>query len=274
MSVNKNESCQSFLTNELAGTPVQIKKYSTLRKNLKVSPLFVLPDICKQFGRQNQTTISAMSPINNFKKKLSDPFFTFTYFERIIAIFCISIPLILWLTDGGIPHSFRRSISNYAYMSHSYVFGMLLCIAAMLFIFNGAVYYKNEPTMNISWHGQWYNVVLGLALIGTICFPHQEHPIEHYIFAAIFFVGNALVTGIFYKDKDKVASIIMAILTVLTIPLAFFMNVISILVAEWISLCVIAIHFILSTKKMDQPVNIDKPKRLTSLTTKAPAVLN
>ena len=127
--------------------------------------------------------------------------------------------------------------------------------------------------MGISWHGQWYNVVLGLALIGTICFPHEEHPIEHYIFAAIFFVGNALVTGIFYKDKDRVASITMAILTVLTIPLAFI-NVISILVAEWISLCVIAIHFILSTKKMDRPVNIDKPKRLPSPARKAPALLN
>ena len=214
-----------------------------------------------------------MNLISNFKDKLSDPLYTFKFFERSIAIFCIAIPLILWLTDGGLPHSFRRSISNYAYMGHSYVFGMLLCIAAMLFIFNGAVYYKNEPSMNISWHGQWYNVVLGLALIGTICFPHEEHPIEHYIFAAIFFVGNALVTGIFYKDKDKVASIIMAILTVLTIPLAFI-NVISILVAEWISLCVIAIHFILSTKKMNQPVNIDKPKRRPSLAAKAPALLN
>jgi hypothetical membrane protein len=200
-----------------------------------------------------------MNLIIKIRKKLSDPLLTFKYFERFIATFCITVPMILWLADGGMHHSFRQSISNYAYMGHSYVFGMLLCIAAMLFIFNGAVYYKNVPAKNISWHGQWYNVVLGLSLIGTICFPHAEYPIPHYVFAIIFFVGNALVTGIFYKDKDKVASIIMAILTVLTIPLAFI-NVISILVAEWISLTVIAIHFVLSTLQMDQPVTIKKSK--------------
>jgi hypothetical protein len=222
----------------------------------------VLPGIYKQFGRQNQTTISAMSPFNTFKKKLSDPLYTFRFFERLIAIFCITIPLILWLTDGGIPHSFRQSISNYVYMSHSYMFGMLLCIAAMLFIFNGAVYYKNTPEsdkIKISKHGQWYNVVLGVCLIGTICFPHNEYPIEHNTFAIIFFAGNVAVTGIFYKDKDKTASITMAVLTLLTIPLVI-KNVISILTAEWISLSVIAIHFILSTFKTDQPVNIEKRK--------------
>ena len=73
------------------------------------------------------------------KTTLADPLVTFKYFERFIAIFCIIMPLILWLADGGINHPFRDSISDYVYMPHSYVFGMLLCIAAMLFIFNGAV---------------------------------------------------------------------------------------------------------------------------------------
>ena len=129
-----------------------------------------------------------MSVINNIKSKLADPLLTFKYFERFIAIFCIIMPLILWLTDGILPHSFRSSISEYVYMCHSYIFGMLLCIAAMLFIYNGVVYYKSEEHLEISWHGQWYNIVLGLSLIGVISFPCNEHPVPHYTFAVIFFL--------------------------------------------------------------------------------------
>ena len=138
-----------------------------------------------------------MEIIKTIKEKLDDPLVTFKYFERLIALFCIFMPLFLWLADGLSMHPFRPSISNYVYMDHSYVFGMLLCIAAMLFIFNGAVYYKNEPHLHISKHGRWYNIVLGFSLLGVICFRHIEYTIIHNIFAGIFFIGNAVVTGIF-----------------------------------------------------------------------------
>ena len=201
-----------------------------------------------------------MKPINKIKASLADPLLTFKWFERFIATFCIIMPLILWLADGGLQVPFRSSISDYVYLKNSYLFGMLLCIAAMLFIFNGAVYYRSGEHLRISWHGQWYNVVLGLSLLGVICFPHKEFKIPHYTFAIIFFLGNAVVTGIFYKDKDKISSIILAILTVAAMPLAFT-NIITVLVAEWISLVVIAIHFILSTINMNKPVNETKHKR-------------
>ena len=195
-----------------------------------------------------------MQIIKTITDKLDDPLVTFKYFERFIALFCIIMPLFLWLADGLSMHPFRPSISNYVYMDHSYVFGMLLCIAAMLFIFNGAVYYKNEPHMRISKHGRWYNIVLGFSLLGVICFPHIEYTILHNIFAGIFFIGNAVVTGIFYKDKDKIKSIILAILTLASLPLALA-NVITLFVAEWISLAVIGIHFLLSTLEMDKEVS-------------------
>lgn len=198
-----------------------------------------------------------MSLFTAIKSKLSDPLFTFKIFERFIAAFCILIPLILALNDRGEAHFFRTSISEYAYMPHSYIFGMLLSIAAMLFIFNGAVYFKsiNSPdALKISVHGQWYNVVLGISLLCLICLPCDDYPVPHYIFAIFFFLGNAIVTGVFYKDKDKIASIILAILTVIALPFALF-GVISLLVAEWISLTVIAIHFILNTINMNKPVN-------------------
>ena len=202
-----------------------------------------------------------MKIIDNVKVKLADPLSTFKYFERFVGLFCIIIPLILYLADDTIPHTFRPSISNYVYMNNSHVFGMLMCIAAMLFIYNGAIYYKNEQHMNISWHGQWYNVILGLSLIGVICFPHEEYPIPHFTFAGIFFIGNALVKGIFYKDKDKKKSIFMAILIIAAIPFAFA-DIISLLAAEWISLTVIGIHFVLSSIDMDQQVTVGKPKTL------------
>jgi hypothetical membrane protein len=198
-----------------------------------------------------------MSLFTAIRSKLSNPLFTFKIFERFIAAFCILIPLILWFNDGGVNHSFRPSISEYAYMPHSYVFGMLLSIAAMLFIFNGAVYFKSvnsSDALKISVHGQWYNVVLGVSLLCLICLPCDDYPVPHYIFAIFFFLGNAIVTGVFYKDKDKIASIILAILTVIALPFALF-GVISLLVAEWISLTVIAIHFILNTINMNKPVN-------------------
>lgn len=181
-------------------------------------------------------------------------------FERFIAVFCILMPLILLLADGGPQQPFRPSISNYVYMKRSYLYGMLLCIAAMLFIYNGVVYYKNEPRLNISWNGQWYNIVLGVSLIGVIIFPHLERPVLHYIFAGLFFVGNAVVAGLFYKDKDKKKSIALALLTIMAFPLAFA-KIISLLAAEWLSLVVIGVHFILSTIDMDEPVTKAKPKR-------------
>ena len=205
-----------------------------------------------------------MNIINSAKNKLADPLLTFKYFERLIAVFCTLMPVILWLADGEMQHPFPHSISNYVYMEHSYVFGMLLAIAAMLFIFNGAVYYKTEEHLHISWHGQWYNIVLGLSLIGVICFPHEESPVPHYIFAGLFFLGNAVVIAFFHKDKDKIKSISMAVLTLAAMPLAF-MHVISLLVAEWISLLVISIHFVLSTLEMYKQVNEKKPKALLPL---------
>ena len=65
-----------------------------------------------------------------------------------------------------------------------------------------------------------------------------------------------------FKDKDKIKSIILAILTVAAMPLVYF-GVFTLLVAEWISLFVIGVHFVLSTIDMDKPVNIHKPKKLS-----------
>ena len=168
----------------------------------------------------------------------------FVAFQKIIAGVCVLIPLVLWYTDTG--SEFRPSISNYVYMPHSYVFGMMLTMGAMLFIFNGALYWNTSDDMGVSDHGKWYNAVLGFALLLVICFPHLQYPIPHYIFACTFFVGNALVTLVFHRKADAFGSIAIGSLTMLSFVLVFT-HTVSLLVAEWVSLTCIAGHFIMQS---------------------------
>lgn len=78
------------------------------------------------------------------RKVLEDPLRALKWFERALAIFLISIPLILKFSDHFKDGTYRSSISNYVYMCNSYVFGLLLGTAAMLFIFNGVIYFKKR----------------------------------------------------------------------------------------------------------------------------------
>jgi len=187
-----------------------------------------------------------MNFTQTIKEGINDPLKTFKVFERIISAICIAIPPLLWLTDTGHP-ALRSSISYYVYMNNSYIFGMLLCMASMLFIFNGAVYFRNEDNFKLNKNGKWYNVVLGICLLLIIIIPTKTFPNIHLAFGIIFFLGNALVIGIFHKKKDRKISITLAVLTIASFVLNLF-HVFSLFWAEWLSLIVIAIHFILQSK--------------------------
>ena len=212
------------------------------------------------------------------RSSVTNPFASFRIYEIIIAIVCISIPLLLMTFDTDtyypkrvspimveeiksnmasdttfiiIPKDrlgFRYSISDYVYSSNSYLFGMLLCIGAMLFIFNGAVYYKSQHTLQLSRKGKWYNVILGVSLLGIICTSHRDAELLHYIFAILFFFGNAVVIGLFYNKNDKKKSIFMSLLTILFLSLSIFIDSITLLWSEWLSLTVIGIHLILESR--------------------------
>ena len=198
-----------------------------------------------------------MSFVQKIKSGLNNRLLTFKWFERFISPFCISIPLLLYITDkyerGGRYPGFRINLSDYVYMWHNYLFGMLLSIAAMLFVFNGAVYFRNEQDkseLSLSKYGKWYNVVLGLSLLGVVILPWRQYQVPHFVFAAIFFLGNAVVTGLFHQKRNRVLSIILAVLTVAALGLNL-LNVIpgfSLLAAEWISLSVVAVHFYLESR--------------------------
>lgn len=177
-------------------------------------------------------------------KVLQDGRKTFKILQAIIAGLLLLLPVFLRLADKS--NTFRSSISNYVYMQRSYIFGMLLCMAAMLFIFNATVYYRKADEYSLNKHGKWYNIVLGVALIGVILFPHLQYGILHYTFAGIFFLGNAAVMALFHKRKDRAISITLSILVVATIAL-HYLGLVTLLIGEWLSLATIGTHFILQS---------------------------
>ena len=83
----------------------------------------------------------------------------------------------------------RESISAYVMMDNSYIFGMLLAIAAMLFIASGVVYWNRKEAFR---EGSWrsiLNILLGVLLFGVIIFPVHKVYGVHMFFALAFFFG-------------------------------------------------------------------------------------
>lgn len=196
-----------------------------------------------------------MTLAQKIRTELQDPFKSFRILEIIIAAICITLPLWLFIADtkqpGELHKYFRGSISDYVYMQRSYIFGMLLCMAAMLFVFNGSVYFKKEEQLNLKRSGKWYNIILGVCLLGVILFPHGEYPVPHYTFAIAFFVGNAIVIGVFHEEKYRAISLILAILTMAAFVVHLvYQKLLSVFWAEWISLTVIGVHQILQAAKV------------------------
>lgn len=83
----------------------------------------------------------------------------------------------------------RESISAYVMMDNPHIFGMLLAIAAMLFIANGVVYWNRKESFP---EGSWrsiLNIVLGVLLFGVIIFPVNQVYKLHMSIALAFFFG-------------------------------------------------------------------------------------
>jgi hypothetical protein len=204
--------------------------------------------------------IPKLNVMKNINQTITDPLATFKWFERLLAAFFISIPVILFLTDryqgGGSNLSFRSSISDYVYMWHNYMFGLLLGMAAMLFVFNGVVYFRNEHKGNIKLDrsGKWYNLVLGICLLGVVIFPWRDHSVIHFSFAGAFFVGNAVVTGVFHTKTWRKSNTALAIFTVAALGFYFLDQYVlhsfpafTLFWAEWISVAAVAVHFFLDS---------------------------
>ena len=190
---------------------------------------------------------------------------TFLVVELVIAIICLFIPLILYLVNNN---TLEESISAFVDMDNSHVFGFLLTMATMMFIFNGALYFKvdydeqkhpdrvpscvmDQKKYNKKRMGKWYNIILGVALIGVIIFPYNELKILHYVCAVIFFLGSVLVIFFIHDPEDKWKSRFLAISSLVCLLVSVVdESILSLFWAETIALIVIGFHYILDSRRI------------------------
>lgn len=152
-------------------------------------------------------------------------------YEIVTASVLFCMPLILFFCE----RNWRGAISNYAYSEYAYIFNTLITIGGTLFLTN---YLLNKK--------HWYNLLIGLSLIGVSITPHLDYAIAHYIFAAIFFLGSFL-SILFDKEKTfryvKLATVLFAVITIIC---SLVFKYPSLLVAEWIGMLPIFLNFILN----------------------------
>lgn len=204
------------------------------------------------------------------------------HFEIVLAVILILMPLVLFLVeDGSIFYDcdgetngvigFRDSISNYVYMEDAHIFGMFLAAAAMMFIYNGVIYFKAEEDIKKMQKssirtaamveamqekekekphgGKFYNIIFGLSLLGVLLFPHCEYPVIHYASAIIFFVGSIILMAFTGNKKFKKSGILLAVISAVSLGLTF-LNIkwFTLFFAEWIALIAIAMHYVLEAE--------------------------
>lgn len=191
-----------------------------------------------------------LNTLQNIAKDLTG----FKVLERVLAVICMIIPAILLIVDNQ--SGVRSSISDYVVMPNAHIFGSLLTIASLLFIVNGAVHIQTANIKKSKIHGRWYNIILGIFLLGVTFFDMHNFPGLHYGCAVAFFSASALVIALFNDKEHRKTSILLAFGTLLGFIIYFYQlyfNKIPILdwynlfYAEWTSLIVIGIHYILES---------------------------
>lgn len=154
--------------------------------------------------------------------------------ERILAIFCLLIPLLLILFDAG---PIRESISSYYDMELSQVYYFPLTVASMMFVVNGVIKKKRA-----------YNTYLGIMLACVILFSAEGNTeLLHGLCAIAFFGGNAVVIILFSSKKERWFKILMVVVIFLSMVFCFLFHWFSLFWAEWISFAIIATHYLLES---------------------------
>jgi hypothetical membrane protein len=161
---------------------------------------------------------------------------------------------------------FRYSISDYALILKSYLFGMLYCLAATMFIYTGAIklsmieFRGSAPTMAgvLSRRIALLNIATGVSLLLVILFPLGSNNCFHFVFSIAFFVLN--IVTIIYTIKDKQYQKIRLIGGILagaaTIALVLaLLCVYNVLYGEWFSLIAISIFLLLVTLQAKKTYN-------------------
>jgi hypothetical protein len=157
----------------------------------------------------------------------------FAKLERVLAILCVSTPLLFIWSDG---HPLRASISAYYDMKENELFYVPLTIASMLFVVNGVV--KNKHL---------YNTILGVMLAGVLLFNHVEFTTLHALFAIGFFAGNAIVIVVFTTKIERLFKVGLVIGIVIAMLGFYAFDWFTLFWAEWLSFVIIGVHYTLES---------------------------
>ncbi len=165
-----------------------------------------------------------------------DPIRNFVRLERVLAAILVLTPVLLLRVDDA-PGGIRASISSYHDLAAPEAFYVPLTVAAMLFVVNGVL--KD---------GHWYNSVVGVLLSLLIVFDHDgasKYP--HFLGAIGFFVGNVAVMLWFSKHKPR--RLVVGLVGTIAVAIALWMvtDWFTLFWAEWVSLAIIATHYVLDT---------------------------
>jgi hypothetical protein len=169
----------------------------------------------------------------NKKESILDRFYKLQIGKAAVLLL---IPLVLNLKSG----EWLSSISAYYYSNARDEFVILLTLAGLL--------YANDGILK----SKWWNISIGASLIGVAYFPHLDYSFLHYLFAGYFFLGTSFSMIFFSSKKQRNYKILVTVFILLFMALHFFFNVFSLLVAEWLCMIPMALHFIgESTGKID-----------------------
>lgn len=152
--------------------------------------------------------------------------------ELTLAVILNFVPLILFWVDG----TWRTSLSDYAYSPYAYVFVFLITLGGAMFMFNGFGFQRH-----------WYNIILGVALFGIVLTPHRDFSTMHYVFAGVFFVGSILAIQFSSDKRFRLQKNLISLPIAFSLVMHFAFGWVSLLIAEWIGIVPISIHFILKS---------------------------
>ena len=169
-------------------------------------------------------------------RQLIDPIRNFVQLERVLAAILVFTPLLLLRVDNA-PGGIRGSISAYHDVVEPAAFYVPLTLAAMLFVVNGVLK-----------EGHWYNWLVGSFLAVLVVFDHDgatKYP--HFMGAIGFFVGNVAVMIWFSKNKPPALIGALVATIVASIALWLVTDWFTLFWAEWVSLTIVAAHYVLDT---------------------------
>ena len=145
------------------------------------------------------------------------------------------VPALFWAFNDFV---ILKSISAYA-LEIPTVFALILGWVAKLFITEGWINRKN-----------YFEMVIGWALVGVIAFNMKDYSNIHYICAFIFFEGSVFNMIYYSSGKYRIFSIVFGVILNFAMAGCFLFGWYSIFWAEWIGLLPISLHKFLETIKI------------------------